>query len=104
MADDAGERKRVLIATAADSSRIQWRLRPAPGELLGADTVGGTLHQVAKLMKASNKNIPTTTLVEAVRMTEDGCIEFDLLVLRWEGARERKKRIAARIKSREAGE
>lgn len=84
-----------LIAKAAKESTITWRLCPPPGEMLQAETVGATLMHFAKLLTMIDKKggVPSVALLKSVKQTDDGAIEFEIQVLRWEHAKARVARI-----------
>lgn len=88
----------ALVSRFANQSRIAFRLVPAPGELLQADTVGSTVVNLQKVLEASGRHVgvPTVVLVEGVDVDGEGGITFKLLVSRYEAATERKARMKKR--------
>jgi hypothetical protein len=91
-----------MVAKLSRESEVVFTLRPAPNELLGAHTVGGSIDQVAKLLAAVWKEIgvPTEVLVRRVETAEDGTISATLIVCRFDEA----LRIRKRRKDAQAGE
>jgi hypothetical protein len=95
--------KLELVARATKESTVRWKISPHPGELIDAGTVGGSLEAMARLLTAVGRDakVPTVVLVKSVSSGDDGSIEFDLVVMRWDAARDRKRRQQARKKDRE---
>lgn len=87
-----------IVAKFMNQSVVQWRLFPAPGELLDIGTVGGTLTQMRNLLRAIGKEngIPTEVLLRKAVTDDDGTVTFDFLVCRYEDAEERRARMAKR--------
>ena len=95
-----------VVAHVANRSVVKWKLSPAPGELLDAKAVGGTLGEMRDLLRSCGESagIPTEVLLQACRTTEDGAMEFDLLIVRLDEAVGRRKRFAARKRARKEAE
>jgi len=95
MADEPGKLTPTLVADLKDKSRIRWCITPMEGEMMTADVVGGTLHSLDKLLKATMKGTgaPVTVLVESIATDDTGTITFTLLVLRYSQSAMRKKRM-----------
>lgn len=70
-----------LIARAAERSRLTMRLTPEPGRHLTAETVGGALTNITKLLNAVAANLggKVVTFIERLTTHEDGTIEIVLL-------------------------
>lgn len=73
----------VPMAKAPPETLMSFSLKPKPGQKLRADTVGGTLMQLQKLMASVGKDlgVKTHTFVDSVEITEDGEIIFNLAIL-----------------------
>jgi hypothetical protein len=86
------------VAKMREESVLHFRMSPAPGELLDARTIGDTLSQVRNLLKSFGKDagVPTDVLVKSATTLEDGTVDFELIVVRFEKAEARSKRFAAR--------
>jgi hypothetical protein len=86
-----------VVGKLKEKSVIHWRIFPAPGELLEAKTVGGTLSEMHDLLVAVGKGLKVPTVVVVSGATfQDGAIDFELTVMRFDHATDRQKRIAAR--------
>jgi hypothetical protein len=74
-----------LVAQCTKESRVAWKIYPKPGELMNAATVGGTLVDVGKLLKAVGKEqgLRVDILVESVTSNQEA-ITFNLLIARFE--------------------
>lgn len=73
-----------FISEAASESKMTFRIEPKNGERFCADTIGGTLLDMSKLLKAVGKEVgfKTTVFVENIIMTEDGAVESKLIIAR----------------------
>jgi hypothetical protein len=73
---------------------VRWAITPKPGEMLSADTVGGTLTDVRKLFRSLGRElgVTTETLVEKIEMNGE-TIVFHLRVIN--APKEVRQRIAA---------
>lgn len=90
-----------LVAKFANKSRLQFRLTPAPGELLQASTLGGALTNMQKMLEATGKHmsIPTVVLVEKIEDDGAGAFNVTLLCMRGDEALSRKKRARSKAKA-----
>lgn len=91
----------VLVTKFRERSRVTWRLVPAPGELLSATTIGGSIEQMGHLLQSVGEDIgiPTEVLVEKCSTDETGAVEVAFLITRLGEATKRRERIAARSES-----
>ena len=91
-----------MVADLSRQSEVVFTLRPAPHELLGAHTLGGSIESIAKMLAALGKElgVPTEVLVRRVDTAEDGTISATLVVCRFDEA----LRIRKRHKNARAGE
>lgn len=66
-----------------DEQKVTFTLKPIEGQLLRAATVGASLRSLARILKAKDEPLDPTfdTFLVGMTMTEDGGIEFELLVL-----------------------
>ncbi|MBP2301548.1 hypothetical protein [Azospirillum picis] len=73
-----------LIAQMTEKSIVGFRVVPNEGELLTAETVGGAIANMQKLLSAVSKEvgISTTVLVKSVATDEAGAVDVQLLVMR----------------------
>lgn len=87
-----------VIATFQTRSRVKFSMSPAPGELFTAGTVGGLIDAAATLLKSVGRDtgVPTEVLVEKCVMAEDGRLDVDFLIARFEEAEDRARRFAAK--------
>ena len=86
----------AFVAKMGEQSVLHWRLTPAPGELLDAKTIGDSLTKIRDLLKSFGRDagVPTEVLVKSATTLEDGTIDIELLVTRFEQAEERRARRA----------
>jgi hypothetical protein len=77
------------VAELANESEIELTLKPAPGEMMGARTVGATIDNMDKMFKAIGKEMgaPTETLVRRIVTDADGTIRVTLVICRYDEAR-----------------
>ena len=66
-----------------EEQRVKFTLQPIEGQLLRAATVGASLRSLARIFRAKDdpSDRPYDTFLAGLTMTEDGGIEFELLVL-----------------------
>lgn len=88
----------VLVTKFKERSRVTWRLVPAPGELLSATTIGGSIEQMGRLLQSVGEDIgiPTEVLVESCSTDASGAVGVVFLITRLGEATKRRERIAAR--------
>lgn len=81
---DEEQRKVVAFADFPEDQCLTYKVVPLPGRLLSAETIGGTLSQLAKVIKSANWEYAKGSIfiaVAACRITEDGAFEADLVQL-----------------------
>lgn len=73
-----------LIGRLKKQSSISLRLHPKQGEAISANTLGATLLQFEKLLKAESESldIKTTVAIDSVQTSEDGAIEVKFVLMR----------------------
>ena len=78
-----------VVSRALEDSRMSFSLTPKEGSLMMADTIGGTLVSMAKMLQAVGKElgVKTKVLVEKVTGEADGTVKFDLLISRFDKAK-----------------
>ncbi|MGE0853312.1 MAG: hypothetical protein AB7O44_27495 [Hyphomicrobiaceae bacterium] len=83
-----------IWARAMDQHRMVISLAPKPGDHLAAHTVGGSLSDIDRLLKAAGREIgvKTLTLLERVETTEAGELRFHLLITNVRGNDRNKSR------------
>jgi hypothetical protein len=81
---DTEEMQVVAYADFPSEQRFTFKITPLPGRLLSAETIGGTLLNVAKMVKAANREYVRGSRFIAVcgiRLCDDGAFEADLVEL-----------------------
>jgi hypothetical protein len=73
-----------MVAKAAAETELSFKLTPRPGEMLDLETIGGSLSNFSKLLKAVGKSIDHKTMVMLKRTTthDDGALEFIVQICR----------------------
>ena len=74
-----------LTSALMDESRVSFKLScKEPGDFLSAETLGGALLQMHKLLAAGGKavGIKTNVVVEGITFADDG-VTFNLLLTRF---------------------
>lgn len=91
----------TLVAKFKERSRVRWRIVPAPGELLSATTVGGSIEAMADLLQSVGEDIgiPTEVLMESCSTDENGVVDVHLLITRFATATKRRERFADKKES-----
>lgn len=90
-----------VVAKLKEESRLQFKLSPAPNEMLSAKNVGGAIEQMATLLKscARDQKVTVEVLVDRIETNEDGEITVGMLIARApehnHGRRKRQARFAA---------
>ena len=71
-----------LVSLLKERHSIEWRIVPAPGQMLSADMVGATLRQWSRLLRTfgAEHGARTTVLVESISTDAEGAVTFRLLV------------------------
>lgn len=74
------------VSEIMNRSKMSMVIEPHEGELLSAETVGGTLTQMSKLLKAMGKDLGHSVNVCVSGLNFDaGKIRFDVVVARQDG-------------------
>lgn len=72
------------VSRLMGESRFSFTMQPQPGEFLSAETVGGCIENLGKLMDASGEalGVKSRTVVEGMSYAEDGKITVNFLITR----------------------
>lgn len=75
-----------LMTTLVPESAMRMVLKPKEGERLSLDTVGGTMADMAKLLKTIGKSqgIHAEVLLDDFKVLPDGGVDFGFVVARFE--------------------
>ena len=73
-----------LVAKLKSESRMSYTVHPKDGELITAETLGGTINQVSKMLKAIGRElgVKTVVMIEGISTTPEGGLKTDLLICR----------------------
>lgn len=71
----------TAVEALKDKARFTFAIVPKSGSMLRAETIGGTLVQLAKLIRATGRDhgVKRTLLVEGIKASDDGRVEIDLI-------------------------
>lgn len=70
------------LAALANDARFAFIIKPAPGQLMSAKAVGGTIAQMSKLYDAIAKDLGQKVhlLIEKIATDDDGTIRVGFLI------------------------
>lgn len=74
-----------MVARAADESRFTLSLTPMPGEMFGAETIGGMITDTAALFQSANKAIGaplSSCMVERIDTEPNGRVSIRFVLCR----------------------
>lgn len=85
-----------LMSVMPQKQRMSFVIKPGENGMLGAETVGGTLDQMGKLIRALGREHGQRMSVMVSGVSYDnGAIQFDLLVAEAKGSAEKKRKKGA---------
>lgn len=75
-----------IVAKLTKESSFQLSISPAPGQLMNAKGVGGSIAAVGNLIKAIGREmkVPTEVLVEKIETDDSGKITVSVLIARFD--------------------
>jgi hypothetical protein len=73
----------TIAAQIPQQQIVKYRVTPMPNAYIPADMLGGQLSAFADLLREIGKKdgLTTKTAIVAIRMLDDGAIEFELAVV-----------------------
>lgn len=80
------ETAQQIVARMGKQQRVTYRVTPEPGSLFPADSIGGQLVAISDLFRELGKNdsLRLKTMLADIKMTDDGAIEFNLVIVNLE--------------------
>lgn len=82
--DSEADKRMIAFATFPKDQRFTFAIEPLPGRMLNIETVGGTLVNLSKVLKAAAKAVGPERRIftlAGIRLSETGRFEADVVEL-----------------------